>query len=109
MKRYWNAPFRAKDFDAAITDEELENLPFRNADIKGKRKDQCRIFADRANAIIAAMLKEAPRVWGPINYTRTGTGEFLYSAWHTAPPELFPELGESARLVCIEPLEKKDE
>ncbi len=43
--------YTAEDFDNAISDEELENLPFCNPDIKGKGKDHVRIFADRANAI----------------------------------------------------------
>lgn len=100
-------PYKPSDFDDGITDGELENLPFCNSDIKGKRKDQVRIFADIANALfekyyqerLAAELEKAPRVYGCAN--KYSPAMFTWETYQTAGHHT-----HTARLMGIKELGK---
>jgi hypothetical protein len=81
--------FKASDFDSAISDEDLENLPFFNED-SPDAPSLAKRYAKIANTRLREMLAEAPRI-----YRRPGYGWSLRRLANST---------EIARLVCIERL-----
>lgn len=93
--------FTAEDFDGAITDTELENLPFHSG--HKTVRSQTDVFAEFVNRTLEKRLAKAPRVSGPGRPKAYCDNDMLqfYTWCEVKNAEIDTH---TARLVCIEPI-----
>lgn len=97
--------FTAEDFDGAISDNELENLPFHSG--HKEVRSQTDVFAEFVNKTLAEKLARAPHVYGNGRPPADCDNDMLqYYEWREVK-DLETDTHE-ARLVCVEKLEKPE-